>query len=359
MDRRNCPVCQASFQTLQRLWRHIIQYHDGKMGEITCNINNCQQTYSNVYTWKSHVSRTACHREATGIGQRSRINPILAQPQNPVMDEDDDSDIEQCDPQQPTSTPKELYEEFRSRYQQTFFDFTVKMKEKHMLPNSVADRVTDDVQGLMESFQRNIYDIIKKQLAISNDPNSLDFIFEDEDIFALMNQASKSVGAIGNILYSKYPLCEPIEMLLGHKVNGKKDVGHYVPLVKMLTLILSQADICSHIKRYANTRKTYNDDEKLYDLRYQHSDDESIDIPLIFYMDEFEPANPIGSRKKVHKLTAIYYTIGTIPPVQRSELRSIFLWGLFYHSHVKKYGYDKILTPLVNDIKTLQEATFI
>ena len=57
----------------------------------------------------------------------------------------------------------------------------------------------------------------------------------------------------------------------------------------------------------------------------------------------------------MHKLTAIYYTIGTIPPVQRSELRSIFLWGLFYHSHVKKYGYDKILTPLVNDIKTLQE----
>ena len=80
----------------------------------------------------------------------------------------------------------------------------------------MADRVTDDVQGLMESFQRNIYDIIMKQLAISNDPNSLDFIFEDEDIFALMNQASKSAGAIGNILYSKYPLCEPIEMLLGH-----------------------------------------------------------------------------------------------------------------------------------------------
>ena len=45
-------------------------------------------------------------------------------------DEDDDSDIEQGDTQQPTSTPKELYEEFRSRYQQTFF--TVRMKEKHM-----------------------------------------------------------------------------------------------------------------------------------------------------------------------------------------------------------------------------------
>ena len=159
------------------------------------------------------------HRHGSGKSHKHH----LAQPQNPVMDLDDDSDIEQGDTQQPTSTPKELYEEFRSRYQQTFFDFTVRMKEKHnMLPNSVADRVTDDVQGLMESFQRNIYDIIMKQLAISNDPNSLDFIFEDEDIFALMNQASKSVGAIGNILYSKYPLCEPIEMLLGHKVNGKK-----------------------------------------------------------------------------------------------------------------------------------------
>ena len=323
------------------------------MGEITCNINNCQQTYTNVHTWKSHVRRTACHREATGMGRRSLINPIAPTNENPPMD-DSESDTADNIPQQ-GPTPQELYEDFRSRYQQTFFDFTVKMKEKYMLPNSVADRLTDDVQHLLESFQQNIYDIIKKQLVVNNDPLTLNFIFEDEDVFALMNQASKSAGAIGNALYSQYPLCEPIEMLLGHKENGKKDVGHYVPLVKMLKFILDQQDICSYIKSYASTRRIYCDDEKLYDLRYNHSEDEAVDIPLIFYMDEFEPANPIGSRKKIHKLTAIYYTIGTIPPQQRSELRSIFLWGLFYHSHVKKYGYEKILEPLVEDIKSLQE----
>ena len=67
------------------------------------------------------------HRHGSGKSHKHH----LAQPQNPVMDEDDDSDIEQGDTQQPTSTPKELYVEFRSRYQQTFFDFTVRMKEKH------------------------------------------------------------------------------------------------------------------------------------------------------------------------------------------------------------------------------------
>ena len=163
MDRRNCPVCHTSIRTFQRLCTHIIQYHDGKMGEITCNINNCQQTYTNVHTWKSHVRRTACHRAATGMGRRSLINPIAPTNENPPMD-DSESDTADNIPQQ-GPTPQELYEDFRSRYQQTFFDFTVKMKEKYMLPNSVADRLTDDVQHLLESFQQNIYEIIKKTVS--------------------------------------------------------------------------------------------------------------------------------------------------------------------------------------------------
>ena len=48
-----------------------------------------------------------------------------------------------------------------------------------------------------------------------------------------------------------------------------------------------------------------------------------IDIPLILSLDEFEPSNPIGSKRKIHKVTGIYYTIANISPKFRSKMKSI------------------------------------
>ena len=394
MDIR-CPNCGATTRSIQRLLTHILQYHDGHMNTITCNIANCQRTFNNVSTWKSHIYRMRCHRAALDIARPYPVNPV--NPENPERHHDnqnpdphdfngDDSDGDDAlngreqEANMNQNIPKDLYEQFCSRFQKTFFDFALKIREQHMLPVSTTNSIIDDVQGLLEAYQLNIYDIIKQQIAADASEDSMDYIFSDEDLFLSMCQSAKSEGAIANTLYQNYPYTPPIEIKLG-ETNGKSDIIHVVPLKKCLTNILSHDNILSHIKSHIEKKRNCGNSDKIHDLSYTLSPRNTgvIDIPLIFYLDEFEPCNPIGSRRKTHKLSAIYYisqiayeffygilsytiyhipytiyyTIGSLPINLRTLNKSGFLYGLSYHNLVKQYRYEKIMQQLMDELHDL------
>lgn len=61
-----------------------------------------------------------------------------------------------------------------------------------------------------------------------------------------------------------------------------------------------------------------------------------LSIPITFYFDDLELANPLGSRSSIHKITAIYFTLPDMPESCRSKLESIFLLGMVKSSTVKK-----------------------
>lgn len=336
----------------------MISYHDGQVGTITCNIEDCPRTYNNVRSWKTHMYETKSHRQYLGL---DRVHPVA--PENPMLDmelvacddnEEHGNDIEM--PDDVRIAPQQLYDRFRSNFQKAFFNFVLKIKESHMLPISVTNSIVDEVQGLLELSQHSMNDVIKQQLLIDPSAESLEFLFSDEDLFSTIAESCKSDNALTRILYQHFPYCEPLELQLGESEGGSKHVIHVVPLNKVLSNLLSHDDVVSHLTSNLRKRKDYcADTNKLYDVQFQISEDGSIDVPLMLYLDEFEPCNPIGSRKKIHKLTGIYFSIASLPPKLRSKLKSIFLYGLAYHSHVKKYGYDQVLSHLIHELKELHE----
>lgn len=77
-------------------------------------------------------------------------------------------------------------------------------------------------------------------------------------------------------------------------------------------------------------------------------------------MDDFEVCNPLGTSRRKHKLCGIYWTLGNLPPGSHSSLLSINLAILCKTDDVNKYGYDRILYPLLQDVKTMeQDGVFI
>jgi hypothetical protein len=48
-------------------------------------------------------------------------------------------------------------------------------------------------------------------------------------------------------------------------------------------------------------------------------------LQIILYVDDLEICNPVGSSKKIHKLSMFYYTLGNIEPHMKSSLSSISL----------------------------------
>ena len=69
----------------------------------------------------------------------------------------------------------------------------------------------------------------------------------------------------------------------------------------------------------------------------------------LFYED-FETENPLGSKKGIHKLGAIYFKFSP----NLSALINMNLCALFHAQDIKRYGFILTLKPLVNDIKVLE-----
>lgn len=74
------------------------------------------------------------------------------------------------------------------------------------------------------------------------------------------------------------------------------------------------------------------------------------------YYDDFETANLLKKKKKKggHKLGYIYFILRNLPPKLNSVFMNIHLVALFHSEDFKKYGFDPILKPLVDDIKVLE-----
>lgn len=60
-------------------------------------------------------------------------------------------------------------------------------------------------------------------------------------------------------------------------------------------------------------------------------------IAVGLYTDEFEMSNPLGTSKKKHKMSAVYWVIVNVPSKYRSTLHCIQL-PLLCKAYIKEYG---------------------
>ena len=65
-------------------------------------------------------------------------------------------------------------------------------------------------------------------------------------------------------------------------------------------------------------------------------------------------SSDLGNKVKNYKITAIYFTLGNIGRKEISKLQAIQLVILCKTRHVKKYGYEKVLAQMIDDLKVLE-----
>ncbi|XP_051158553.1 uncharacterized protein LOC127279936 [Leptopilina boulardi] len=75
---------------------------------------------------------------------------------------------------------------------------------------------------------------------------------------------------------------------------------------------------------------------------------------IILGFDEAQMCNPIGSKAgPKHNLGMIYWTLGNIHPMYRSNLKFMNLAGIVKSEDIQRYGMDAILAPIVENIQGL------
>jgi hypothetical protein len=80
-------------------------------------------------------------------------------------------------------------------------------------------------------------------------------------------------------------------------------------------------------------------------------------LQILFYYDELEVCNPLGSNTKKHKIGVFYYTLAKIKPGKRSTLKAIQLVAIAKTKIIERYGIDSILEPFMESVKELETGT--
>lgn len=158
---------------------------------------------------------------------------------------------------------------------------------------------------------------------------------------------------------------EPIEYILDAK---EKRSFQYVPVLKSLQQLFVRKGVVDRLvenhkaqNRGTSEHHTYNSSQDgSYFKQNSFLSGDEMRILLCLYIDDFEICNPLGTSRRKHELCGIYWTVSNLPIGSHSSLSSIYLAVLCKTDDVKKFGYCRVMQPLLQDVKTLeQEGIFI
>ena len=140
-----------------------------------------------------------------------------------------------------------------------------------------------------------------------------------------------------------FSVIEPIEYVLSRETSFQ-----YVPILKSLLQVFSRKDIQNLILSEAEAQRTVY--KSFHDGTFYKTNElfsgSDLTIALSLYVDDFEICNPLGTSRKKHKITAVYWVLADVPSLLRSELNSILLAILCKAEDVKTFGYSAVLEPL-------------
>ena len=133
----------------------------------------------------------------------------------------------------------------------------------------------------------------------------------------------------------------------------------YIPVLDSLQQLLSNERISKMIFR----PKTVRNEDIFYDVHdgslFKNDNffiGKKYALELVINHDDLEVCNPLGSKAGKHKVDMFYYSLVNIDPKFRSKHCAVRLLAICNTNFVKKYGIEKVLSPIVDDVNRLYEG---
>lgn len=202
----------------------------------------------------------------------------------------------------------------------------LKLESIYNVTGKCLDDLVEQLQFICTSSSQCISNLVRSVLTQNNCTVDESVISELVEKLQLSNHLTKAFGPEGPF-HSKYKkgkyfkenfcFIEPVENLLDPLNNCS---FQYVPILQSLKKLLENKDIVSKIlTTHSGNASQFSSfrDGKHFRLN-EFNTDGDLRISLILYVDDFEICNPLGTSRKKHKGTAVYWVLADVP----SELRS-------------------------------------
>ncbi|KAJ8018245.1 hypothetical protein HOLleu_43866 [Holothuria leucospilota] len=222
----------------------------------------------------------------------------------------------------------------------------------------VANKFADIIKLYREMLEKDVFEALRGS-GINDDvllEPALTQAFQESSFEKAFNFFSNQRN-IENFVAEQGRFVEPVEYILGRNENtGKEHTMQYVPILRTLKALLKSDDVLGEIyesHKCHDKLADFCDSTNFKSNTLFSNDHTSLQIQL--YYDEFTVANLLGTHVQMLKFSACYFVLGNLSPVYRSKLHHIQLAVLCPSLYVKKYGLHSIFTPLLEDLKILEQ----
>ncbi|XP_051947286.1 uncharacterized protein LOC127618717 [Xyrauchen texanus] len=365
-----CFICQTQHHSSQQLISHLRgehSYYPGSKFKLICSQQGCRHQFQTYAGFRKHLNNvhsnvqkialtsTVGCSSSEPLASSSRVdtlddqmNPQHESPCSSVSSENNDSELTK-------DSTKELCESIVAKLQGSG------------ISNSLVTSIVGDLEELTDTLHSQA-----KHNMLSALPTSDPYKFVINESFEKLENPFTNLNTEwkrNKYFKEKWGVVEPVEITLGMRYDSRlnqksgtydqvpvKDTFIYVPILETLEFMCRNPDICDLLRKDCRLETdTFTDfSDGSYFKTHPLFTTKRHALQIQIYYDDFETANPLGSKRVIQKIGCLYFIVRNLPPKFNSVLMNIHLLSLFHTQDISKYGFNVILEPLINDIKILE-----
>jgi len=237
---------------------------------------------------------------------------------------------------------------------------------KHHVPESKLQVLLEKYHLILKeslsALRKNVLDgLVVKGVDSALAESVLEDVFRHDIAVELHSpQGEMRTAYMRDKQYSRFfKYVAPVGYEIGPDEHNKMAVCHYVPIVESLTALVDDDSVCKQVKEKERelsqtpraTLRDITDGSVIRNHELSYPDT----LFLMLYSDDVEIVkNSLGSAKGAHKTSYWYYSLANLQPWSRLCGEQIQLALLCREKYVSYFGIQRVLAPLIQDLKDLK-----
>lgn len=356
-----CPFCVTTrfFISFAKYFQHIALYHQHEPHfKISCDLHStCGVLYKTFAAFKSHVYRKHSlelhgkkvnnhFNDTTSNNQRDANETILDEElgndtnDNDIFDDDYETFYNSTASFESIDCDESISDLF-SILKKSYISFILELREEYLLPKCVMNIISTYIVTLI----RHLNILLNKKAAnvhtcrcLSSKTDSLnqnEMVIKFGDMQQTLDATREAIASISRNDYQFIKNCEKYfdynaaEEIIVSTADDDFKRAYFIPIDKTLSAMLKSKSLVSEIQENIEQQRSnaeYDDDlmfsirDAYYGNRLDHDS-----LLLQLYVDDIGLTNPLGSKRDMHKMSMMYFSLEDVPNKFRSKLDFIQL----------------------------------
>ncbi|XP_043198429.1 uncharacterized protein LOC122368505 [Amphibalanus amphitrite] len=336
-----CHHCSIITHTKREASKHARKHSGNPFFRITCPI--CKAVFASVWGWSRHLNvhgiGMECGPESAGLGSDTANEAVASTSQQKHDESETCQDVESTHEADASCNAEEGLV-FDARKE--LASLVLRLRAKNVTESSCRD-----VLEAVHSFTSHGIAEYEKNKQDQSSPSASDSA-SGPDLQCLKTcDAFMRTDHLEAAALREFDSTQPEAVTIGRDENGSEETVQYVSLT-------SQLKACSEERNVTLVAMAHSDSAELRGPQdgsaHSYCDDET--LLLAIYYDGFQVGNPLGNKAKQHALGAIYCSI--VNTEYRGKIDEILFVLLFQEILLKKYSWEQILKPLLEEVRVLE-----